>query len=242
MLPEPPWLRLAAIPVRSEPVVEWRPVDGRRDSTHVEVELTEGDRRRGRRRWRRRGEHTDDVSPGPPLGAEQFAPRPGDPPAPGAVAGTPGTGAAPGDVGAGSASLAERVVGSERTRLVSTAIGVGLLALLVGWIAGRAGGGDRDVAESDADTAEPAPATTVLPGEAMPEVDIGPPTATRPRRATTTTTPPRITVEQVSVTELLDDAGFVVAGLSRSGEIVRLDVAGDSSTARSRRSAPTGPW
>lgn len=119
---------------------------------------------------------------------------------------------------------------TERGRLVAVAACAALLALLVGWAAGRATGSDEPAT---------APATTLarepLPPEApAPETTVPEPEETRPpttgprpttRRTTTTTIPPRPVVTQVAVHESLAGMPVTIVGSDMAGRYVELDLA-----------------
>lgn len=111
---------------------------------------------------------------------------------------------------------------SDQRRLVVTAAVVGLVALLLGWSIGRAGG-SSEVATTSATT----PVTTervlasLLPGEALPSAST---TTTRPPRTTTTTTlaPPQQLLVNVDPRLVLVDLTLVAVEQQRF--IVELDL------------------
>lgn len=155
----------------------------------VEIELTSDER--GRRRGWRRGTTGATAASSAMAGVVDAARTTGGGDATGEV--PPGAPDAVGTTGEPA------VLGGERNRLVVTAVAVAVVALALGWMLGRStGGGGSDAVAGEASTpaTEPETATTLLPGEELPGVDLpepattpAPPTTRGPGMFTTTTVP-----------------------------------------------------
>jgi hypothetical protein len=145
----------------------------------------------------------------------------------------------------GAAGDDERPVRSDsddRRRLVVTGLVAGAVALLLGWILGRAGG-DPDVATTgSSNPAESSiPSSSPLAGDTLPVAVITvPPPPSVPRttvpRPPTTTIPTSVMV--VEVDPALFGTGLQVVGVGQSGRLVELDL--DSGTMVSSRFARVG--
>lgn len=127
-------------------------------------------------------------------------------------------------------------LGTDRGRLVVTAVGVGLIGLLLGWALGRSG-----------DPATVAPATETSPSttierfptagpfasvETLPEADVDAgPRPTRP--PPTTTLPPVPVVRPLDVDERLAGQPVRLVGLRYDARLVEFDLAAGTATERS---------
>lgn len=111
---------------------------------------------------------------------------------------------------------------SDQRRLVVTAAVVGLVALLLGWSIGRAGGsGEVATTSATAPVTTERVLTSLLPGEALPSAST---TTTRPPRTTTTTTlaPPQQLL--VDVDPRLFGVDLTLVAVEQQRFIVELDL------------------
>ena len=124
---------------------------------------------------------------------------------------------------AGAAEDAHRTDAYSQRALV-TIVGVGVVALVLGWVIGRAGGNEPDALASVADTTDASVETPpALAGEAVPAVEESTAASTdTPRRATTTT----LVVESrtIEVDPAFAGVSYEVVGTHWGGELVVLDL------------------
>ena len=169
----------------------------------IEVELTAHAPRAGRGRRR-------DLSPPP-------APLPDD--------------GAPSDPPAGTAG--SPAVRGDRTRLAVVASAAGVLALVLGWMLGRATTGGPDTAGEEAagsrratttTTVDAPTATLPLVGEEIDGADFEPPASPPVRVGPTTTEPIAPSTEPIAVDPRLADVAVRLVGVELDGTLVEVDV------------------
>lgn len=181
----------------------------------IEVELTSHEERPTRRGWRRRADQPHEWSPERPAALDEdgASVRDGE------------------DTGPEHSALA-----TERGRLVTTGVVVGVVALLLGWMLGRSGDGD-DVATAvdDSATTTTAPRSTLpIVGDSVapPDFEIeeepaAQPVTTRPTgtiRATTVEAP-EPTVEPIGVDPRLLGVPIRLVGVDAGSSLVEVDLA-----------------
>jgi hypothetical protein len=123
----------------------------------------------------------------------------------------------------GPRSGADENADGGRRRTVLAVVAVGLAALGLGWMLGRATSDDGD-AGTVADTTTPRPERSAAGvGVTLPPVEDLPPTTAEPTLRTTTTT---VAVDSmtIEVEPRLADAPYELVGLGRSGELIELDL------------------
>jgi hypothetical protein len=119
---------------------------------------------------------------------------------------------------------------SEHGHLAVTAVGVGVVALLLGWMLGRAGGADGIAAPAGTSTTTtttvarvpsngPFVSLETLPDASFPVTPSGPTTS----RSTTTTTP-ESTLELIEIDDRLDGVPVTLVGFDSMGRLVELDL------------------
>lgn len=120
------------------------------------------------------------------------------------------------------------LLATERSRLITTAVGVGTVALCLGWLVGRAGGANEVASDAATTTTtfasvSPVGSVPVIAGDTLPPVVI---TAPRPQRTTTTTLPPPpVSVTSVEIDARLIGSDIELVGGDSTGGIFELDVA-----------------
>ena len=114
------------------------------------------------------------------------------------------------------------VLATERSRLVVTGLVVCVLALGVGWLAGRSGGDNTSVDGAEPSTSTNGPTTTTVAPDAL-VTDTIAPVATTVRPTTTTSTLPPTYVRPVAVDQRLIGSGVELVGLDRTGGLLELD-------------------
>lgn len=127
---------------------------------------------------------------------------------------------------------------ADRHRLAVVASVAAVLALVLGWMLGRATTGGSDAGAEDA--AEPtrrttttvdAPSTLPLVGEEIGGADFEDPPATEPPRTGPTTTEPRVpTVEPIAVDARLAGVPVRLVGVEIGGALVEVDLAAGTFT------------
>ena len=122
---------------------------------------------------------------------------------------------------------------TERGRLLAIAGCVGLLALMIGWAAGRASAPDEPTAVSSTTTAP----SRAVSGTPLPAPDDTRPPTTGPRPTTrrtitTTTAPPSVVVRAVEVHESLAGVPMTIVAANATGEYFELDLGAGSLTTR----------
>ncbi len=120
-------------------------------------------------------------------------------------------------------------VGSERRRLVITALAVGAIALFLGWVLGRAGG-DGSAAQTIDGTAttvadertNDGPIPSLVGSGTLPEAEL--PTTSRPRPTTTTSVPAAWEVTQYEVDPRLKGTSDSIVALGEDNRLIEFDL------------------
>ena len=119
---------------------------------------------------------------------------------------------------------------SEHGHLAVTAVGVGVVALLLGWMLGRAGGGDGIAAPAGTSTTTTTTVSRVPSGgpfvslETLPEASFPTITPSGPSTPRPTSTVPESTLELVEIDDRLDGLPLTLVGFDANGRMIELDL------------------